>query len=276
MNRGELGAALRALRQASGKEAKVVARSSAMSVSKLSKIETGRVTPSITDVDQILIALGVSDEVKAEYLKIAREQTTETVAWRELRRMGMHKVQEQLKAVEAQMVLMKVFQSALVPGLLQTPEYIRVILGRHGMTPEILRRTMQARLERQGVLYDESKVLSFIITEHVLRWRIVSNSRMAEQIDRIISLSRLPAVDVRLVPTAARQNDIASHAFVIRDDRTVSIETVHAKVVVTDPRDVAVYVRKFEQFGVVALQGDEMRAALARIRDEFLRQQETD
>ncbi len=246
-----------------------------MSVSKLSKIETGKVTPSITDVDQILIALGVSDDVKAEYLKIAREQVTESVAWRELRRMGIHKLQEQLKAIEGQMTSMKVFQPALVPGLLQTHEYIRVILGRYGMTPDVLRRTAQARLERQGVLYDESKALKFVITEHVLRWRIVSDSRMAEQIDRIISLSRLPNVDVRLVPTAARQNDIASHAFVIRDDRTVSLETVHAKVVVTDPRDVAVYVQKFERFGVAALQGDEMRTALTGIRDEFLRQQET-
>ncbi|MDT0446668.1 helix-turn-helix domain-containing protein [Streptomyces johnsoniae] len=275
MNRGELGAALRALRQAAEKEAKSVARSSAMSVSKLSKIETGKVTPSLTDVDQILIALGVSNEVKAEYLRIARAQVTEATAWRELRRMGLHKAQEQLKAIEAQMAIMKVFQPALIPGLLQTPEYTRAVMSRHGLTPEVLTRTAQARLERQQVLCDESKDVSFIVTEHVLRWRIVSDNRMAEQIDRIISLSRLPNVDVRVVPTAARQNDIASHAFVIRDDRTVSVETVHAKIVVTDPRDVAVYMRKFERFGTAALRGDEMRAKLEKTRDEFLREQET-
>ncbi|MEW2588027.1 helix-turn-helix domain-containing protein [Streptomyces virginiae] len=40
VNRAQLGAALRALRQASGKEAKSVARSAVMSASKLSKIET--------------------------------------------------------------------------------------------------------------------------------------------------------------------------------------------------------------------------------------------
>lgn len=54
MNRGQLGAALRALRQASGKEAKAIARSAVMSTSKLSKIETGKVAPSTVDVDRSL------------------------------------------------------------------------------------------------------------------------------------------------------------------------------------------------------------------------------
>ncbi|WP_319677251.1 helix-turn-helix transcriptional regulator [Streptomyces sp. ME18-1-4] len=59
MNRAELGAALRALRQASGKEAKAVARGAAMSGSKLSKIENGSVMPGVVDVEQILTALAV-------------------------------------------------------------------------------------------------------------------------------------------------------------------------------------------------------------------------
>ncbi|MGW7418207.1 helix-turn-helix domain-containing protein [Streptomyces sp. NPDC054863] len=51
MNRSELGAALRALRDASGKEAKAVARGAVMSVSKLSKIETGKLSPHADDVE---------------------------------------------------------------------------------------------------------------------------------------------------------------------------------------------------------------------------------
>ncbi|GAA0374033.1 hypothetical protein GCM10010319_60670 [Streptomyces blastmyceticus] len=43
-----------------------------MSAGKISKIENGRVTSSVTDVDLILKALGVSDAPKAEFLKTAR------------------------------------------------------------------------------------------------------------------------------------------------------------------------------------------------------------
>nr|MDT0523820.1 helix-turn-helix transcriptional regulator [Streptomyces sp. DSM 41633] len=68
MNRSEIGNALRVLRNASGKEAKAVARSAVMSPSKLSRIETGKVSPSADDVDRILTAIGVSDDVKTEYM----------------------------------------------------------------------------------------------------------------------------------------------------------------------------------------------------------------
>ncbi|APU41973.1 helix-turn-helix domain-containing protein [Streptomyces sp. TN58] len=275
MNRAELGAALRALRQASGKEAKAVARSAVMSASKLSKIETAKVAPSAADVERILTAIGVSDAVRAEYLEAVRAAATETTAWRLVRRMGLHKAQQQMRALEAEMKLLRLFQPALVPGLLQTPEYVRAILSRHSLAEDTLTRTISARIERQQALYDSAKRLQFVITEPVLRWRIVSAARMAEQIDRILFLSRLPNIDIRVVPLSARQEDIANHAFVIRDDRTVTVETVHAEIVVTDARDVALYVRKFEGFTSLALSGDSMRSLLEAIREEFLREQET-
>lgn len=275
VNRGELGAALRALRLASGKEAKAVARSAVMSTSKLSKIETGKVAPSAVDVESILVALGVSDEVKAEYLDVVRAEATEATAWRLVRRMGVHKAQQQTRALESRMTLLQLFQPALIPGLLQTPEYIRAVLARHDLSEDTLTRTIAARLERQQVLYDDTKSLRFVITETVLRWRIVSPSRMAEQMDRLISLSRLPHIDIRVVPFAALQSDIANHPFVVRDNRTVTVETVHAELVVTDPRDVSQYVNKFEGFASTALFGDGMRGMVASVRGDFLREQET-
>ncbi|MGW6943697.1 helix-turn-helix domain-containing protein [Streptomyces xanthophaeus] len=275
MNKAQLGAALRALREASGKEAKAVARSALMSPSKLSKIENANLLPSATDVERILTAIGVSDAIQAEYTEVARAATTEATAWRLLRRAGIHKGQQAAKALEAQMAVLRLFQPALVPGLLQTPEYIRAILRRHDLSDDALTRTISGRLERQAVLFDSTKKLRFVITEPVLRWRIVPSQMMAAQLDRIVSVSRLAHVDIRVVPLSAPQTDIANHAFVIRDDRMVTVETVHAEIVVTDPRDVEMYVRKFEGFENSALSGDGMRSLVEGIRDGFLTQQET-
>lgn len=275
VNRAQIGAALRALRMASGKEAKAVARSALMSPSKLSKIENAKLAPSATDVERILTAIGVSDEVKAEYTEAARASATEATAWRLLKRIGVHKGQQAAKALEAQMSTLRLFQPALVPGLLQTPEYIRAVLRRHNLSEDALTRTINGRLERQAVLYDSTKSLQFVITEPVLRWRIVPPQMMAAQLDRIASISRLPHVDIRVVPLAIQQHDIANHAFVIRDDHMVTIETVHAEVVVTDPRDVGLYVDKFDGFAAVALSGARMRGLLEDIRNDFLREQET-
>ncbi|MBV7650592.1 helix-turn-helix domain-containing protein [Streptomyces albidoflavus] len=275
VNRAQIGAALRALRLASGKEAKAVARSALMSPSKLSKIENARLAPSATDVDRVLSAIGVSDEVKAEYTDAARAWATEAAAWRLLKRVGVHKGQQAAKALEAQMSTLQLFQPALVPGLLQTPEYIRAVLKRHDLSEDALARTISGRLERQAVLYDSAKSLQFIITEPVLRWRIVPPQMMAAQLDRLASLSRLPHVDIRVVPLAIQQQDIANHAFVIRDGRMVTIETVHAEVVVTDPRDVDLYVEKFNGFASVALSNEKLHILLEGIRDDFLRERET-
>lgn len=99
---------------------------------------------------------------------------------------------------------------------------------------------------------------------------------LAGQLDRIISASRLPNVDVQIVSLDAPQTDPQGHSFVIRDDRMVTVETTHAEVVVTDPRDVALYIDKFERFASGAISGDAMRDMLSRIRDDFLREQEID
>ncbi|MFJ2843857.1 helix-turn-helix domain-containing protein [Streptomyces griseofuscus] len=274
MNKAELGSALRALRQASGLEAKTVARRAAMSGSKLSKIENGSVMPSVVDVDQVLTAIGVSEEIKAEYMSVARAAATEATAWRLYRRLGYHRKQQQIQAIESRTTLLRLFQPSLVPGLLQTPEYVQAVLGRKNLTADQLARAVGARLARQSILYEPGRQLHFIVTESVLHWRIVPPLVMAGQLDKLISVSRIPGVDFRVVPLSARQTDFPSHSFSIKDDRMVTVETVHAELSVTDPRDVALYVEKFESFAGVAVSGDVMRSMVEEIRDHFLREQE--
>ncbi|MEU6589233.1 helix-turn-helix transcriptional regulator [Streptomyces sp. NPDC046881] len=233
MNKAELGSALRALRQASG---------------RLSKIENGSVMPSVVDVEQILTAVGVSEAVKAEYMSVARAAATEATAWRLYRRLGYHRKQQQIQAVESRTTLLRLFQPALVPGLLQTPEYAQAVLGRKQLTPDQLVRAVGARLARQSILYEPGRQLRFIVTEPVLRWRIVPPLVMAGQLDRLVAVSRLPSVDLRIVPLSVRQTDFPNHSFSIKDDRMVTVETVHAELTVSDPRDVSLYIEKFERF----------------------------
>ncbi|MYV57795.1 helix-turn-helix transcriptional regulator [Streptomyces sp. SID3212] len=262
------------MRESSGLEAKAVARGAVMSRSKLSKIENGNTAPSVTDVDCILTAIGVSDAVKAEYMAAAREAATEITAWRLVRRLGYSRKQQQVQALESQTALLRLFQPSLIPGLLQTPEYVRAVFARKGLSEAQLERTIGARLARQGVLYAEGKEFRFVITESVLRWRIVPPLVMVGQLDRLISVSRLPGVDIRIVALSASQTDFPGHSFSIKDDRMVTVELVHAETVMTDPRDIALYASKFEGFSETAVFGDDMRALIASVRDELLREQE--
>lgn len=96
MNNINIGRALRELREASAKQAKTVARSAVMSPSKLSKIENEALAPSLIDVERILAALEVSEEVKSRLTEAARRAATEATAWRILRRTGLHKHQDEI------------------------------------------------------------------------------------------------------------------------------------------------------------------------------------
>ncbi|MEU4577253.1 helix-turn-helix transcriptional regulator [Nonomuraea sp. NPDC023979] len=275
LNKEDLATALRELRQASGLPAKAVARSAVMSPSKLSKIENGHLAPTLTDVERILTALAVSEQVKAGFIQAARLAATEATAWRLYRRMGPHKKQAQIQAVEAQTSALRLFQISTIPGLLQTPEYVRAVVARRDYTPEETTRTVGARLERQAILYETARSFHFVITESVLRWLILPPAMLAGQLDRLISISRLPNVSIGVVPMSAPQRDLPGTPFCIFDDRLVTVETPHAEIVTTDPRDIGTYRTKFDGFAQAALYGDEMSVFVAGIRDELLLERET-
>ena len=273
--KGDIGSTLRELRQASGKEAKAVARSAAMSASKLSRIETGKLSPTVMDVDRILTSLGVSDEIRAKLTEVARREATEATAWRLYRRTGFHHHQDSIRAVEAETTVQRVFQPSCIPGLCQTPEYVRGILSRKGLTEDMLSRTIGARLQRQTVLFDPAKSFRYLITESVLRWRLLSPPEMAVQLDRLITLSRLPNVWIGVVPLSARMTEVPTSSFVIFDNRMVTVEIPHAEITTGEPKDVELYREKFDRFELTAHTGDAMRSMVSGIRDDFLQQRET-
>ncbi|MFI9186237.1 helix-turn-helix domain-containing protein [Streptomyces goshikiensis] len=275
MNSTDLGRALRELRKASGKEAKAVARSAAMSPSKLSKIENGHLAPSVIDVERILSALGVPAEVKAQLTEAARVVATEATAWRIYRRTGLHKHQEEIRAIEAQTSLLRVFQSSCIPGLLQSPEYVRAVQRNSDLTEDALEKMIGARMRRQEVLYDRQRAFRFLITESVLRWALIRPPMMAAQLDKLVTMSRMPNIDIGVVPQAAPKNDLPTCSFVMFDTRLVIVEIPHAEITTSEPRDVEHYLRKFEGFEDLALTGDAMRSMVEGIRDEFLQEQET-
>jgi transcriptional regulator with XRE-family HTH domain len=270
VNDTSLGTALRELREASGKQAQTVARGALMSPSKLSKIERNTLVPSTNDVERILSVLDVPDEVRTGLIQEARRAATEATAWRIYRRSGLHKHQDEIRAIEAQTTLMRLFQSSAVPGLLQTPEYIRGILRSRRLSDEELERTLGARLRRQEVLYDSAKTFCFIITESVLRWRFIPSPMMAAQLDRIASASRMVNVELGILPQSADLDLLPGTSFVLFDARLASVEVPHAEVTTRDTRDIEIYAERFERFRAAALIGSEMMPLVESIRDNYL------
>ncbi|GGY76355.1 hypothetical protein GCM10010327_02860 [Streptomyces nitrosporeus] len=98
---------------------------------------------------------------------------------------------------------------------------------------------------------------------------------MALQLDRLVSVSRLPNVSLGLVPSDRRMPDFPMTCFSLHDDRLVIVETFHSEVTTRDPKDVQLYLDTFERFSAVAVYGDAMRALVEGARDGFLPQRES-
>lgn len=268
----DLAAALRSLRAESGLTAATVARRAGMSTAKLSKLENARTLPTVTDVERVLTALQTPRSVRQELMVLAQAAVTEQRAWRVYQQLGFHKKQVEIAAVEAQSSQVRVFQPAMVPGLLQTAEYVRSIFdGRHDLSPEERDRTVNSRLRRQSVLYDGSKKFSFLVCETALRWRTVTEAAMANQVDRIISLSKMPNITVDVIPFDGLKPDFPMAAFCVFDNRLVTIETFHAELSTRDPKDVELHLNVFRDMSGVALRESDARIFLTEVAAEMRR-----
>jgi transcriptional regulator with XRE-family HTH domain len=269
-DRQNLAAALRDLRKASGLSGDRLARRCGMSQSKVSRIETGRLLPSVVDVDRMLHGIGVDKTTRAELLVLARVANAEYQDVRASVRRGLHHRQRELAALEADATEMCHFLPALITGLLQIPEYMRAAMNTP-VEPAAgdTTKAVALKLERQAVLHDKSKHFEFLLTESAVRWQLCESSIMALQIDRLVSVSWLPNIRLGVLPLSAQIGDGPYHTFVIYDERLVTTELFTGQLVLRDPKDIAHYRALSTFFSVHALWEDDARSFLVKVADGF-------
>jgi transcriptional regulator with XRE-family HTH domain len=269
-DRQNLASALHDLRKASGLSGDRLARRCGMSQSKVSRIETGRLLPSIVDVEQVLTALDVDSATRHELLALARIANTEYQDVRASVRRGLHHRQRELAALEANATEVRHFLPTLITGLLQTPEYMRAAMCTP-VEPAVgdVTKAIALKLERQATLHDKTKNFEFLLTESAIRWRLCESSIMAVQIDRLVSLSQLSNIRIGVLPLSTQVQDGAYHTFVIYDHRLVTIELFSGQLVLRDPKDIDYYSALFDFFTVHALWADEAQSVLKTQADTF-------
>ncbi|MEU9437946.1 helix-turn-helix transcriptional regulator [Streptomyces sp. NPDC048252] len=257
----ELASKLRELRKQAGLSGVRLAARCHMSQSKVSRIENGKVRPSLLDVEQILRALDAPPSMIEEVSTLARLANTEWRNLRELRRKGLGTRQSELKALEASSAHIRYFLLSMVTGLLATPEYVRASLAH---SPADTRKAVTGKLERQAVLYDTSKRFTFVLTEQATRWPVVSPLALAEQLDRLSALTYLPNVRLGIIPMGTPTPRPPMNTFTVYDGSLATIETSAGLLVLRDSRDVQGYLEEFSGYEACALFGEDARSKLAQ------------
>jgi transcriptional regulator with XRE-family HTH domain len=249
----------------SGLSGRELARLMGTSQSKVSRIESGAAIPSLPEVAAWASAVGASTAVRDSLASLTEAAFTEVQSWRDALRSRPH-TQDEIQALESRACMLRTFQPSVVPGMLQTAEYARRVfsLFRGPLAENDVPAAVAGRLNRQLALYETEKKFDFLITEAALRWRPGPPELMLAQLDRISSVSTLDNVSVSVIPLAVQAVTMLTHAFVIYEgpdehDSLVTVETIHAQLIVKDPGDVALYRQRWERLAEMALGGDKAR-----------------
>jgi hypothetical protein len=158
-----------------------------------------------------------------------------------------------------------------VPGLLQTEGYARALLGANARLldiPDDSAEAALARLRRSQIIHEPRRRFVLLIEEGVLRYQLGDHDAMAAQLGHLLTAGALPAVSLGIIPSATRERAIwPQEVFHIYDEALVSVELLSARVKVTQPSEIALYVTAFEQLRSMAVYGAEARALVVRAID---------
>jgi transcriptional regulator with XRE-family HTH domain len=269
--REALGARLRELRKDAGMNGKQLAQRLAWQATKVSRIELGRQTPSEGDIREWASACG-ADEEQPSLVAQLRGLELAYAAWQRQLRSGTRDRQLQIAAIEAESDLIRAFEPATVPGLLQTREYARNIMAQSIAVHQVaddLDEGLQARMARQEVLYRPGHRFHFILTEATLRNLLCPPEVLMGQIDRLIASATLPNVALGVVPFTARLPKAPVHGFWLYDARLATVETFAAELSLTQPEEIELYGRIFALMQDVSVYGKAARALMTSVLDDL-------
>jgi transcriptional regulator with XRE-family HTH domain len=269
-----LAGELRRLRDLSGVSGRELARRIAISQSKVSRIESGMVMPSLPEVTAWGTALGASQATLDHLAFLTNQAFTEVQPWREALRDKGH-LQDEIQEQEALARHIRTFQSYIVPGLLQTAEYTRRVFSirQPPYAEEDLSAAVAARLNRQQVMFGQGRQFDFLIAEAALYWRPGPARMLLGQFDRIASIMTLENVSIGLIRYDQEAVTWIAHGFVIydglEDDQHgfVSVEMLQGETTFHDPLDVEIYRDQWLSLREMAIFDNEARDYLTALAD---------
>ena len=209
--RRALAQRLRQLRVEAGLTGEQASERVGFSDSKITKIERSQAVASREDVLKMIDAYGgVTDDERDRLLAMARLGNRKEW-WEQHDRQLPPRLGSYL-GLEAVATSLRAYNTTLVHGLLQTPDYARAVI--RGGRPDLLlddevELLVETRMRRQQVLTRDDQPLELwsVMDEAVLRRKIGGRKVMHAQLEKLIKAAELPNVTLLVMP-----DDLGVHA----------------------------------------------------------------
>jgi transcriptional regulator with XRE-family HTH domain len=207
-----LGFGMKRARQARNLKVRELGRLIDVLPQNISNWESGKRIPKLEELGTVLGALRVEPAERARLLNLARhaaepnwlEQHTHTIAT--------------FVECERTASAMAQWSAALVPGLLQTPAYIRALFATTSRPKPDVEKQVMLRLARREVLESRHALpYQALLSEAVLHQSIGDRQVMAEQLRHVLAVSRSRNVSVRILPEGSGYHPGLYGPFVLFD-----------------------------------------------------------
>jgi transcriptional regulator with XRE-family HTH domain len=206
--RRELAVTLRRLRLEAGKTLSDAAEALEVSSATISRYETGHRLPRGRDVRDLGLLYGLTPGPALDRLVAMATDAREPGWWE-----SYSEVEDEAHStwigLEAAAELIDIYESTLVPGLLQTPDYTRALLRSGPFRPsgepyteQEIEHHVEIRRRRQEILARRNVAVQVVVDESVIARRVGSSEVMRTQLRDITHMAESGKVDVRLLPFA--------------------------------------------------------------------------
>jgi transcriptional regulator with XRE-family HTH domain len=267
VRRRRLGAELRRLREQKGLTAEDVAQQLLVSQSKISRLENGRRSISQRDVRDLCTVYGVVDESLVEGLMTMARESRQRGWWHAFGDLP-YSVYIGLEQEAAKIL---VYESLLLPGLLQTREYALALVA--GIQPdrdaEVVQRRVEVRMQRQERIHGEDPVDLWAVIDEAALTRTVGNPDvMRSQLEHLAQLCELPHINIQVLPFRSGAHPGMTGAFSIlefpesADTAVVYLEGVTSDLYLEKEPDVRRYTGLYAHLRASALSTTESRALI--------------
>lgn len=174
---------------------------------------------------------------------------------------------------ESEASQVRIYQLALVHGLLQTENYIRAVVG-HEQDPDTTERLVAERLKRQQILTREDAPSAwFTLDEAALRRDIADPEIMREQLGHLLVMTARPNISIDVVPMSAKYYPGLTGSFTILSffdaPDVVYGEIAGQGMLITDPRTVASFAVRYNSLRGDALRVEESRSLIKSVMEEY-------
>lgn len=270
--RGELSRRLRRLRLDAGMTGARLATAMGISQSKISKLETGRLAPTIEDIERLVVVLHLPLETRMELLHLAETLEDRLVWQRAFSIPDTAERQAEFRMAASLSATVRVFTTMTIPGLLQTPDYISELAMLIPAEEDTRSRFVVNRLARQALLYDPSRSFRFLFSESGLRQRYGSIPVMERQLDFLADISRRPNIEIGIMPfEQAPSLIITSSCWEAFDERLLLVETFSSDIPIRDEREIRSHIEMFDSNIDAAQRGDDARALINDAAEQLRR-----